>query len=188
MSDRPTPHTARLADALTAEPYQNGKPVAVSRLVKYNFPAEHSLPLTEEVDPSSAGKLARLSLGSMVAVNFENRVHVARVERILPEDESVVVAIHEVPRECRFGPWERRSWSPLTRNSEVVKEMLHMKDVILEVTLIEGALSGESLEKLTSFGIGPHRIELWPSSQRRGIHLSGLALRPEGSPHSTNTT
>ena len=85
MSDRPTPHTARLADALTAEPYQSGKPVAVSRLVKYNFPAEHSLPLTEEVDASAAGKLARLNLGSMVAVNFATIMNSAgkKHERIM---------------------------------------------------------------------------------------------------------
>ena len=154
VSDRPTAHTARLADALTAEPYQHGKPVSVARLVKYSFPADHSLPLTEQVDVSGADKLASLRLGSMVAVNFEGRVHVAKVDRILPEDESIVVVIYEVPRDNRFGPWSRRIWSPLVRKSETVKELIYMKDVLTLVTLTENALSADSLEALAALGIG----------------------------------
>lgn len=83
VSRLPTAHTAILEDCMTAEKHQHGRPVAVSRLVRFRFPSEWA---TEGLDDREGvdAVLANLRTSDMVAVmprvSYANRVHVARVE------------------------------------------------------------------------------------------------------------
>ena len=67
-----------LSDALTGECI--GKPVAISRLVRFNFPSEYAIP-TEEERPH-ASVIDELYPKQHVAVFFATRVHVAEVVRV----------------------------------------------------------------------------------------------------------
>ena len=101
-----TTHTAVLGDALTGTVAFGGKPVSISRLVRFHYPAECAYPTPEEMEDGSVTD--RLEHGDFVAVSYKKRVHVACVDRIFREQAQIRAVIHEVPSDCRFGPWSRQ--------------------------------------------------------------------------------
>ena len=145
-------HTVALADALTAEPYDHGKPVSISRLVKFEFPLEYSLPASEDVTPDSL--LASLHPRQYVVVAYQDRYHVGMVSRILREEGQVEVQLYQVPKTSRYGPWERRTWAPMLDQGSLVRELVPIHEVVCQVELENDALTKASLERLSSHGIG----------------------------------
>ena len=157
--NRPSDHTAILGDALTREIAFGGKPVSVARLVVFDFPPDQAFPAVEEVSGSSI--LDSLTRGDMVAVSYRGRVHVAQITMIVPEPPQITATVYEVPADCRYGPWARRRWEVVTVNGRPVSEVFPESDIVSKVSLIHGALDGESLERLAAHGLStgqmPHR-------------------------------
>ena len=78
------------------------------------------------------------------------------------------VDIYEVPKTQRYGPWNRRVWQVRTDATNVVTRVIVPDTELLsEVTLVEGALSEMSLERLSRIGVDvgsmPHRDKAIPA-------------------------
>jgi hypothetical protein len=99
-----------------------------------------------------------LKMGDMIAVEPRTsscrHVHVARVDRVFPNQGQFEVILFEVPSTQRFGPWQKRTWAVwlddrnLPRKGIVVAE-----EVLCHVKLLEQALDQESLERLAVLGV-----------------------------------
>ena len=75
------------------------------------------------------------------------------MERIFAEQQQLDVAIFEVPKDCRFGPWANRRWELKKDQGRAVREVLPFSEVLCPVSLSNGALDMASLEKLSSRGL-----------------------------------
>ena len=150
------PHTAILGDALTGAVAFGGKPVSIARLVKFSYPSDHAFPTPEEL--SDTPLAVKLEPGDYVAVAFKKRVHVACVDRVFPEQNQLRVVIHEVPSDCRFGPWSRRRWEIRSVGGQPQTEVIPNSEVVCRVTLINGALDQDSLERLAARGLATGAI------------------------------
>ena len=149
----PSPHTVILTDTLTGEPAFFGKPVAVSRIIRFHFPSGWAGPepfTAEEKETAFNG----LSIGSFIAMSFRDRVHVARVERVYDGQALCDVTVHHIAPECRTGPWQARRWSIMTDDAGAPKrEVISPSEFLCSVTLVGGALSQDSLERLVAAGV-----------------------------------
>ena len=99
-----------------------------------------------------ASDLANLKRGTFVAVRFGGRVHVASVERVFVDQEQLEVTIYEVPTTGRYGPWVHRKWEVCSRDGRVAREVIPATELVCEVSLQHGALTTDSLEKLSAAG------------------------------------
>jgi len=148
---RPSSHTAILGEALTGETAFYGKPVSIARLVAFDYPLECAFPTREEM--TSDELLESLRKGDMVAVRYASRVHVAYVERVFREQNQVELTVYEVPADCRFGPWVNRRWEIKNVSGQPVREVFPASEILCRVSLSNGALTNESLEKLSAQGL-----------------------------------
>ena len=146
----PSAHVVILGDALTGEVHDHGRPVSVARLIRFHFPPHLAFPQAEEV--LVASNLSGLKRGAFVAVRFCGRVHVASVERVFPEQEQLEVTMYGVPSSGRFGPWVHRKWEVCNRNGQIAREVIPSSELVCEVSLQHGALTTDSLEKLSAAG------------------------------------
>ena len=149
-------HTCTLEDALSGDAYRGGQPVAVSRLVKYNFPLDWVDPEPGEL--LSAAERENLAYKDMVAVEMKhqkyNRVFVARIERTFENSELLKVMLFRVPPTERYGPWQRRRWEIWSDDTGAARtEVLSRADVICKIELVEAALTLKSLEALAAGGV-----------------------------------
>ena len=165
----PTAHTAVLEDPLTGEDYHRGKPISVARLVRFHFPREWSGPHSSpEVDADRADLVARLRIGSFVAV-----------QPTLPGMHQRVWSARSPPNGWRrsfFTAQQARAalalgdagggtcgWLPT--GPPVASSYWKAKSCV-RVFLQEQALTVESLERLASYGgdvgMQPHRDRSLP--------------------------
>ena len=87
-------------------------------------------------------------------VSDQDRVHVARVERIYADQALCDIAVHTVAPECRTGPWQARRWSIMTDDTGSPKRgVISPCELLCPVTLVGGALSLDSLERLVAAGV-----------------------------------
>lgn len=150
-------HTVVLADPMSGEPLQGGRPLSVSRLVKFKFPADWAGPEAVEADDES-GSVERYRKGMFLCVasphSQNGRLHVARIEAIFAAQGQVEVSLYWVPPKGRTGPWQARVWTPwLDESSMPKKEVVSKQEIICQVELRDGALTQASLEKLTLHGV-----------------------------------
>ena len=150
-------HTVVLADPMSGEPLQGGRPLSMSRLIKFKFPADWAGPEAVEADEES-GSVERYRRGMFLCVasphSQNGRLHVARVEAIFAAQGQVEVSLYWVPPKGRTGPWQARVWTPwLDESSMPKKEVVSKHEIICQVELRDGALTQASLEKLTLHGV-----------------------------------
>jgi hypothetical protein len=148
----PTSHVCILADPLTGEPYDKAKPVSVTRLVHFEFPSKYAEPTVGDVARGD-DLFDHLNVGALIAISRNERVYVARVERLFKGQRQLEVHVMEVPKTCRFGPWARRIWEVMSVGGSPVKEIILAAEVFCLVSLQNGALDQKSLEMLASFGL-----------------------------------
>ena len=148
---RPSAHTAILGEPLTGQVAFGSKPVSIARLVAFDFPLDCAFPAREEMTTDEL--LESLKRGDFVAVRFAARVHVAHVERIFRDQKQLELTVYEVPTDCRFGPWTNRRWEIKSANGQPVKDVFPSSEVLCRVFLSNGALTTESLEKLSAQGL-----------------------------------
>ena len=127
--------------------------MAVSRIIRFHFPSAWAGPepfTAEEKETAFNG----LSIGSFIAMSYQDHVHVARVERIYEGQALCDVTVHTVAPECRTGPWQARRWSIMTDDAGAPKrEVISPSEFLCSVALVGGALSHESLERLVAAGV-----------------------------------
>lgn len=152
--DRVFLSTVQLSDPLTGELVMNGKGVAKSRLVKFEYPAEYaqdgSLP-----DPQGA----RYATGDFVMFRLPGsglkpKVHVGMVERFFAVGSLVHLVVYEVPKGERYGPWERRPWralESLAGGPETIT--IEVAELVCKVDLKDSCLTADSLGTLASLGV-----------------------------------
>ena len=118
-------HTVVLADPMSGEPLQGGRPLSVSRLVKFKFPADWAGPEAVEADDES-GSVERYRKGMFLCVasphSQNGRLHVARIEAIFAAQGQVEVSLYWVPPKGRTGPWQARVWTPWLDESSMPKK------------------------------------------------------------------
>ena len=125
--------------------------MSIARLVRFHYPAECAYPTPEEMEDGSITD--RLEHGDFVALSYKKRVHVACVDRIFREQAQIRAVIHEVPSDCRFGPWSRRRWEVRSVDGQPVIEIVPFSEIICRVNLVNGALDQDSLERLAARGL-----------------------------------
>ena len=149
-------HTCVLKDAITHLPYMNGARISLSRLIKFNYPVDFIT--TEEQELPPGVPLEALKVGSFVAVETKldahTQVFVARVNRKFTANRMLEVDVYQIPTNQRYGPWNRRVWE-LRADAMHVATRIIVPDteLLCEVSLVEGALSELSLEKLARLGV-----------------------------------
>ena len=116
--------------------------------------------------------LDTLKPGTFVAVETKldttTQIFVARVTRVFAANRMLEVDIYQIPSNQRYGPWNRRVWEVRTDAANVVTRIIVPDaELLCKVTLVEGALSDDSLEKLARLGIDvgsmPHRDKAIPA-------------------------
>ena len=133
-----------------------GRPVAVTRLISFEFPVEFAeADITELMTDAEFESLKR---GDLVAVEIRHhgqlRVYVARIERTYQGSELVLVQLLRVPTTERYGPWQRRRWELWAdETGAAYKETLGRSDVLCKVELVDAALTQQSLERLALVGV-----------------------------------
>ena len=150
------PHGVLLEDPLTGEAVYKGQRVSTARLIKFGFPQEWAaVDLVED-----SARSHELHIGSLVCVRSaigrnSARVHVGRVERFFPAQETLEVVLYEVPRGSRLGPWTRRPWEVKRdlNTGSIVKQVFHNNEILACVELQAGALTARSLELLAAAGV-----------------------------------
>jgi hypothetical protein len=153
----PTLHTAVLEDVTTQDLFMKGRPVSVSRLIAFKYPSQYAVRDPTEI-PSGSAALQGLKVGGYIAVEPRSsqfkRIHVARVDRIFVDQLMAEVSLMEIPRDQRFGPWERRPWHIwMTATGEPRKEVVSPEEILCQVELVNSALTPSSLEALAVLGI-----------------------------------
>jgi hypothetical protein len=134
----------------------SGRPVSITRLVKFAYPVDWAEPDYAELMDGTARQ--QLAFKDMIAVEIKHgdgrRVFVARIERTFENSELPRVQLFRIPTTERYGPWQRRRWEVWTDNNAVPRsETLSRQDVLCVVELSEGALTQSSLEKLAATGV-----------------------------------
>ena len=161
----PTIHTAVLIDTLTGAPVLDGRPVSVSRLIRFNFPVDWAGADAIELSQNQKS-LETLRSRMFVCVSPRtsqyHRVHVARVERVFREQQQAEVTLFWVPPGHRTGPWQARKWAVWTDDCGTDrKEVVSADELVCVVELVGDALTQESLERLALCGVPasgqPHR-------------------------------
>ena len=150
-------HTVILADPMSGEPIQGGRPLSVSRLIRFKFPTDWAGPEAVEVE-NEPDTMETYRRGMFLCVSSQSsqyrRVYVARVEAIFAAQGQAEVALYWVPPKGRSGPWQARIWTPWLDDSGVPeKEVVTKDEITCQVELKDGALTQASLEKLT-----PHSV------------------------------
>ena len=150
-------HTVILADPMSGEPIQGGRPLSVSRLIRFKFPTDWAGPEAVEVE-NEPDTMETYRRGMFLCVSSQSsqyrRVYVARVEAIFAAQGQAEVALYWVPPKGRSGPWQARIWTPWLDDLGVPKKEVVTKDeIICQVELKDGALTQASLEKLTLHGV-----------------------------------
>ena len=145
-------HSVQLAEVLSGELLNSGRRVAISRLVRYSFPphfAKQDL-RDENIDTESyaVGEYIAVDVSSQI-VGKSRRVSVARILRVFDIGDQLEILLFEVPSGERFGPWSRRPWCPL----DVAAEQIPFSDVLCKVSLENGVLTTDSLDKLAHRGV-----------------------------------
>ncbi len=148
---RPSVHTAVLGEALTGETAFHSRPISIARLVLFDYPLASAFPTIQEM--TSNELLETLRKGDLVAARYSSRVHVAYVERVFREQAQLELIIYEVPQDSRFGPWNNRKWEIKNVKGLPVKDVFPLSEILCRVTLQNGALSADSLEKLSALGL-----------------------------------
>ena len=152
----PTGHTAQLIEPLSGEPALQGKPVAMSRLLKFHFPASWSGPESQDFE-SHKCEVDSLIVGSFVCVAPKtqqfSRIHVARVERTFPGQSMAEVTLYWIPPGNRCGPWQARVWEIWQDKGVVKREVIGAEELVCSVSLHNGALTPTSLEALSVRGV-----------------------------------
>ena len=153
----PTPHIVLLHDTLTNESVCDGKPVAVSRLIRFKFPHDWAGAEVQDVEDRE-NMMNGLKPGMFIAVSpktsFFNRIHVARVERPFVGQELCEVTLYTVPKGNRTGPWQARRWVIWQNEDGTPKrEVITKGEFITKVSLVNDALTQESFETLTMHGV-----------------------------------
>ena len=150
-------HTVILADPMSGEPIQGGRPLSVSRPIRFKFPTDWAGPEAVEVE-NEPDTMETYRRGMFLCVSSQSsqyrRVYVARVEAIFAAQGQAEVALYWVPPKGRSGPWQARIWTPWLDDSGVPeKEVVTKDEIICQVELKDGALTQASLEKLTLHGV-----------------------------------
>ena len=161
-------HSVTLADPLTDLPAFQGHTVATSRLVTFNYPTEHRY--SDLVGTSDL----EISPGDFIAVEVMaskmSKVYVAMVLDAYSTGDQVRVRLYEVTKGERYGPWERRPWSPVVDAAGTLSEpVLGKSDVLCHVALTDSALTAESLTRLSAAGVSlppPTREKTLPGRTR----------------------
>ncbi len=91
----------------------------------------------------------------------------ARVEQVFPHQEQCEVTLYHVPPGARTGPWQARVWELWTlEDGTPRKEIITAEEFVCCVSLVNGALSVESIERLVMHGVPagatPHRDHTLP--------------------------
>ena len=167
-------HTCVLEDALSGEPYMSGKLVSVNRLVRFAFPADWA-PVSSQTT-SVLETMKSLVVDDIVAVQPRSsqfgRVYLGKVIAAYPLHNQIEVSLMHVPPDARFGPWQRRKWDIQSDDHGPKTEIITANELITAVQLVNGALTNESLEKLTVAGVNvgaqPHRDGSLPPRRRDG--------------------
>ena len=149
--DRANTHACQLVDPLTRAPAFQGRPVASSRMVRFDFPADYlaegSVP-TPQVDSLRPGDM-------IVTARCQGKrswVQVAKVDSIYEVGDQLGVMWYEVPQGQRFGPWRRRPWQPAPISGQP-SDIIARSEVLLKVELQNDALTADALVTLASFGV-----------------------------------
>jgi len=155
----PTAHTAVLEDPTTLETYHHGQPISISRLVRFQFPAEWAGPeLTPEDAAANQDLVSKLRVGSFVAVEpdlpgYRGRIFLGRVERTWPAERLAELSLLRTSN-SQAGPWQRRRWDLwMQEDGKARKELIPEQEMLCEVKLRDQALTEESLDHLAVFGI-----------------------------------
>ena len=138
---------------MSGEPIQGGRPLSVSRFIKFKFPTDWAGPEAVEVE-KEPGTMEIYRRGMFLCVSSPSsqyrRVYVARVEAIFAAQGQAEVARYSVPPKGRSGPWQARIRTPWLDDLGMPKKEVVTKDeIICQVELNDGALTQASLEKLT---------------------------------------
>ena len=152
----PTGHTAQLIEPLSGEPALQGKPVALSRLLKFHFPASWAGPEHQDIEVNKC-IISELKVGCFVCVSPRtstfSRIYVSRVERTFPGQDMAEVTLYWVPPGNRCGPWQARVWEVWQDKGVVKKEVVGANEILCIVQLQNGALTPSSLEALAVCGV-----------------------------------
>ena len=150
-------HNVMLEDILTGEAYLNGRPISVTRLIRFDFPPEYATPQPDELP---AEVHSNLKIGDMIAVEYKAfassrpQINVARVDKIFPHNDQVEVTLFQIPLMDRYGPWDRRKWVVWSVDNVPKREVFSLSEVLMQVDLDgDGSLSAASLEKLATSGV-----------------------------------
>ena len=148
-----------MEDPLSGDLYSRGKPVAISRLVRFKYPLNwvHET----EAGPSSPLEVTDFSAGEYIAIEpvHRGRVHIAVIITVYAEQELLEVHLMHVPPDSRYGPWQRRPWTLWPGpNGHSRVEVIPTSEVLCKVTLCENALDLQSLSTLACLGIDVGRL------------------------------
>ena len=87
------PHTVILIDALSGEPVFDGRPVSVTRLIRFYFPAAHAIPDVDEVSQLHH-HIDGIRVGMFLAVSPRtsqfHRVYISLVTRVFRDQNQVM--------------------------------------------------------------------------------------------------
>ena len=149
--DRASSHTCELIDPLTRAPAFQSRPVANSRLVKFDFPAAY---VTEGATPS-AEEMDLHQGDFVVAARTPGRrswAQVAMIDATYEVGGQFGVQWYEVPRGERYGPWRRRPWHAAA-HAAAGRDVITREEILLKVDLQDDALTADDLAILATFGI-----------------------------------
>ena len=148
-------HSVRLEDALTGTPFLQGKPIGVTRLIRYKFPRNFAEPFAHELTTLNV----EVENNSWFAVEIRHqhsyRIFVAKVIRVFRDNEQFEAHLYHVPSAERFGPWARRVWAPWTASDGTPKkEVCSFTEIVTKVELNkDGVLTQSSLSALAAAGV-----------------------------------
>ena len=136
-------------------PYLDGQRISLSRLIRFEFPADAVIPdLTPEAGVSFETLLPRVLVVAEISIGGHVRIHVCRVRRTFPANAQLEVEVWHVAPSERYGPWTRRLWSPLLNSDGSQKvEVIPVSEVICLAELCDHALTPSCLELLVSKGV-----------------------------------
>ena len=114
INSMPDDHTVTLVNPVTFEPFQHGKRISTARIIRFHFPAEHLEADQKELEESIARPF-EVKVDDLIAVELhkkDSNIFVARVKRVFEVGSQLECRVFEVAAGQRYGPWERRPWTP----------------------------------------------------------------------------
>jgi len=149
--DRASSHTCELVDPLTRAPAFQGRPVASSRLVKFEFPAAY---ITEGAAQSPESLDLQRGDYVVVAQTHGRRswAQVALIDSVYEVGGQYGVQWFEVPQGERYGPWRRRPWHAVPVGA-AGRDVVSKDEVLVKVELQNDALSADTFATLATFGL-----------------------------------